>query len=70
MNKSLFLEYLFYFQKELIQKVNSSGYEEIKFDINKSIIGIRIVVNGNLSCIGIEMPVGKINYHFDYDVKY
>ncbi|KAF7404947.1 hypothetical protein HZH66_003853 [Vespula vulgaris] len=43
--------------KELIQKINISGYEEIKFDVNKSIAGIRIVANGNLSCIGIDMPI-------------
>ncbi|KAL2716186.1 uncharacterized protein V1478_013862 [Vespula squamosa] len=49
--------------KELIQKINSSEYEEIKFEVNKSIIGIRIVANGNLSCIGIEMPIGSKWYN-------
>ncbi|XP_043664467.1 uncharacterized protein LOC122627447 [Vespula pensylvanica] len=50
-------------EKELIQKINISGYEEIKFDVNKSIAGIRIVANGNLSCIGIDMPIGSKWYN-------
>ncbi|XP_035733718.1 uncharacterized protein LOC118446779 isoform X1 [Vespa mandarinia] len=50
-------------EKELIQRINSSGYEEIKFEVNKSTIEIHIVVNGNLSCIGIEIPIGNEWYN-------
>ncbi|KAI4495383.1 hypothetical protein M0802_008773 [Mischocyttarus mexicanus] len=43
--------------KNSIRRIDSSGYEKIKFDVNESTIEIRIVLDGNLSSISIEMPI-------------
>ncbi|XP_043490012.1 uncharacterized protein LOC122516345 [Polistes fuscatus] len=49
--------------KNSIQRINSSGYEKVKFDVNESTIEIRIVVSGNLSCISIEIPIDSKWYN-------
>ncbi|XP_014616442.1 PREDICTED: uncharacterized protein LOC106793766 [Polistes canadensis] len=49
--------------KNSIQRINSSGFEKIKFDVNESTIEIRIVVSGNLSSISIEIPIDSKWYN-------
>ncbi|KAK2586204.1 hypothetical protein KPH14_001466 [Odynerus spinipes] len=43
--------------KEIIREINSSGHEIISFDVNKSTIGIYILVEGDFSNVSIEIPI-------------
>ncbi|XP_015173906.1 PREDICTED: uncharacterized protein LOC107065092 [Polistes dominula] len=49
--------------KNSIHRINSSGYEKMKFDVNESTIEIRILVKGNLSFISIEIPIDSKWYN-------